>query len=85
MATLAVSREYGADAGAAAITGDPASLAAALARLEARQRVTPSQDLRERADVVARNVGPVDPGGLLRTHPPTQTRIERLRDAAAAA
>lgn len=68
---LSRTREYDADAGAVALTGDPESLMQALAHLEQRQGrwleqlLLPGQRL-------------PDPS-LLRSHPPTQARIERLK------
>ncbi|WP_372696105.1 zinc metalloprotease HtpX [Immundisolibacter sp.] len=68
---LSRTREYDADAGAAALTGDPEGLMHALAHLEQRQGrwlehlLLPGRRL-------------PDPS-LLRSHPPTQARIERLR------
>ena len=68
---LSRAREYEADAGAARLTGDPRGLASALAKLE---RV--NAGLFERVFFPGgRGRGPV----LLRTHPLTEDRIERLR------
>lgn len=68
---LSRSREYDADVEAARLTGDPEGLAAALHRLErAEGRIW------ERI-LVPRRRGP-DPL-LLRTHPPTEERVRRLR------
>lgn len=79
---VATGREYAADAGAAALTGDPAALASALATLDAEAYLAPSRDLRERSDVVALNVVPAGDRGVLSTHPPTSKRIERLQTLA---
>ena len=74
---LSRTREYDADLGAAALTGDPGGLATALVKLEQAQG-----RLWE---------GLVLPGGrlpdpsLMRTHPPTAERIARLRELAPAA
>jgi heat shock protein HtpX len=76
-------REYAADRGAAAITGDPAALAGALRTIEDAD--PPGEDLRESAGMAALWVVPgfdddgIDVRSLLRTHPPTGERIERLR------
>jgi len=74
------SREYAADASAAALTGDPDALADALARLEHGAERLPY----ERAPATAHLfiVNPLRGGGLLSlfsTHPPTEERIRRLR------
>lgn len=67
-------RELEADLGAVELTGDPAGLASALARLERRQRSLLERLLGVPADVVP---------PWLRTHPTTDVRIRRLRDLAA--
>jgi heat shock protein HtpX len=67
---LSRTREFDADLGAAQLTGDPASLASALARLDRRvgriweEIVLPGRRIPEPS--------------LLRTHPPTGERIARL-------
>lgn len=68
---LSRSREYDADLEAARLTGDPAGLASALAELERREG-----RIWERIVVPHRRTP--DPV-LLRTHPPTEERIRRLR------
>jgi heat shock protein HtpX len=78
--TVGRGREFAADRGAAAVTGDPAALAAALERLEGDPR--PERDAR--LAFAAANVVPLyDPSGLLartmRTHPDTGDRVRRLR------
>ncbi|WP_043739451.1 zinc metalloprotease HtpX [Thioalkalivibrio nitratireducens] len=67
---LARSREYQADLGAVALTGDPKGLALALARLEQAQGA-----LWEQVLLPGRRVP--EPSWL-RTHPPTEQRIARL-------
>lgn len=68
---LSRARELDADLDAAGLTGDPAGLAAALAKLERRQRgvweqiLMPGHQLPEPS--------------LLRSHPPTEERIARLQ------
>lgn len=68
---LSRTREYEADAGAVALTGDPEGLMRALAHLEQRQGRWLEQLL-----MPGRRLP--DPS-LLRSHPPTQARIERLQ------
>lgn len=87
VAVLSVGRERAADAAAAEITGDPAALASALARLSGTE--PPQEDFRDRAALSVLNVLPtVDPtdrrsSWLFRTHPPTEERIAALRERAA--
>ena len=76
-------REYAADRGAAVITGDPAALASALASIDSSMQATPSEDLREQAEMNAFFIIPIDKGFIGRiasTHPSTERRIEKLRD-----
>jgi heat shock protein HtpX len=91
--TLSQYREFAADRGAAAITGDPASLASALRTLDEGLAAVPDRDLRRYdGGVEALYVVPIDApafdgddDGLFSrdvfpaTHPPTADRIERLR------
>ena len=77
------SREFGADASGAALSGHPENLAAALARLEASQQVRPY----EFAGPATAHLFIVNPlhgaaatfMNLLSTHPPTAERIRRLQ------
>jgi len=73
---LSRTREYDADRGAVDLTGDPAGLASALVKLE---RYTAAL-LRQ---VIAPGHGVPQPS-ILRTHPPTRERIERLEAMAEA-
>jgi heat shock protein HtpX len=76
-------REYSADRGGAAITGKPGALASALASIDREMDATPSEDLREQAEMNAFFIIPIDKGFIGRiasTHPPTEKRIEKLRD-----
>jgi heat shock protein HtpX len=76
-------REYAADRGAAVITGDPAALASALESIDSDMQATPSEDLREQAEMNAFFIIPIDKGFIGRiasTHPSTEKRIEKLRD-----
>jgi heat shock protein HtpX len=71
---LSRNREYEADRGAAEISGDPLALASALHKMEG-----PQQRLLEQILLP----GPRIPEpSLLRTHPPTEERIRRLRHLA---
>jgi heat shock protein HtpX len=67
---LSRSREYDADLDAVALTGDPGGLASALAKLERLQG-------RYWEEILLPGRRMPEPS-LLRTHPPTQGRIERL-------
>src|SRR5262245_39671884 len=81
LGSLALSRyrEFAADAGAVALTGNPAALATALMAVSDGVHKLPSRDLRE---VVARDpfhLLPVgDSRGLLASHPSLEARIARL-------
>jgi heat shock protein HtpX len=94
-AVVARAREYGADNGAVALTGDPAALASALETLDSTLGRRPSTDLRESSAAAFSIVPPpweehpffdrtrrLIYRGLLGTHPPTEARIERLRAVA---
>ena len=75
-------REYAADRGAAAITGNPAALASALGKIAGEVDRIPDRDLREEAEMNAFFIIPLKSGvvgRLFSTHPPTEERIERLR------
>ncbi|CCQ37517.1 HtpX-like protease [Natronomonas moolapensis 8.8.11] len=76
-------REYSADRGAAMITGNPSALATALSKISGRMDQVPEEDLREQADMNAFFIIPIRKGFIGRiasTHPPTERRIEKLRD-----
>ncbi|ESP87143.1 heat shock protein HtpX [Candidatus Halobonum tyrrellensis G22] len=75
-------REYAADRGAVAITGEPAALATALAAIDGRMERVPDDDLREHEGTSALMFCGVEAGKLTRwfgTHPAVDERIERLR------
>ena len=75
-------REYSADRGAATITGKPGALASALLTIDGRMDSVPKEDLRETAEMNAFFVIPIRSGFIGRvfsTHPPTEKRVERLR------
>jgi heat shock protein HtpX len=74
---LSRAREYEADLDAAGLTGDPAGLASALAKLERFQRGVWEQ-------ILMPGYRLPEPS-LLRSHPPTEQRIARLRKLQGAA
>jgi heat shock protein HtpX len=79
--TLALSRyrEFAADAGAVALTGNPAALASALMKVSDGVHALPSRDLREVAARDPFHLLPVGRAhGLLATHPSLKARIARL-------
>lgn len=79
-------REFAADHGGAAISGDPEALASALRKIEAYARGTPmhTADMHpETAQMMI--VNPLSGGdlaGLFRTHPATEQRVARLLEMA---
>jgi len=76
-------REFAADRGGAAITGRPSALASALMKISGEMDEVPSEDAREQAEMNAFFIIPIKQGfvgSLFRTHPKTETRIERLRE-----
>jgi heat shock protein HtpX len=79
-------REYGADAGGAAISGDPEALASALAKLERGARHVPNEAAEANpATAHLFIVNPLSGRGadnLFSTHPSTANRVARLRELA---
>jgi heat shock protein HtpX len=80
------SREYGADASGAALTGDPDALADALLKLQSGVEHLPY----DRAPATAHLfiVNPLSGGGLMSlfsTHPPIEERVRKLREMRSAA
>jgi heat shock protein HtpX len=76
-------REYSADRGAASITGNPAALASALMSISGRMDKVPQEDLRDQAEMNAFFIIPIRSGfigKIASTHPPTEKRIEKLRE-----
>jgi heat shock protein HtpX len=73
---LSRTREFDADRGAAELTGDPGGLASALLKLERRTG-------RFWEDIFLPGRRIPEPS-LLRTHPPTEDRVARLREIAEA-
>ena len=80
------SREYGADARGAAITGDPLALASALAKLERGARYFPNNDAE--ANPATAHLFIVNPlsgrraDNLFSTHPSTANRVRKLEELA---
>jgi heat shock protein HtpX len=76
------SREYGADEGGAAISGDPRALADALAKIERYAKGLPLEAAEAHpATAQMMIINPLHGGGiasLFSTHPPTEERIHRL-------
>ncbi|MDD5687270.1 MAG: zinc metalloprotease HtpX [Elusimicrobia bacterium] len=73
------SREYGADEGAAKLTGKPLFLASALKKLESYSKQIPSKIEPSTAHMFI--VNPLHGGSFLKlfsTHPPIQERVKRL-------
>jgi heat shock protein HtpX len=81
LGSLALSRyrEFAADAGAVALTGNPAALASALMKVSDGVHAVPSRDLRAVAARDPFHLLPVGrTGRLLATHPSLKARIARL-------
>ncbi len=77
------SREYGADAGGAAIAGNPLGLSKALEKLQMASQRIPMEANGATAHMFI--VNPLSGGSLLRlfsTHPPIEERIARLEELA---
>jgi heat shock protein HtpX len=77
------SREYGADAGGARVTGDPLALASALKKLHLGAQHIPLEASQATANATAHMfiVNPLTAGGmaaLFSTHPPMEERVRRL-------
>jgi heat shock protein HtpX len=76
-------REFAADRGAAIMTGAPAQLASALAKISGSMARIPTQDLRAAEGMNAFFIMPAVSRGfslssIVATHPPAEKRIERL-------
>jgi heat shock protein HtpX len=86
VAVLSREREFAADRGAAHLTGSPGDLAVALKTLDG-ERARPNADKRTWArsasalDILPREAAVADDGPF-RTHPHTETRIQRLEQMA---
>lgn len=83
VAFLSRGREFAADSGAAKLTGSPSALASALQTLD-NTRTRPSEDKRDfRRTAGALDILPTENDHLIdgpfRTHPSTETRVDRLK------
>src|SRR5690348_2577103 len=83
MLALSRYREFGADRGAAIITGRPSALASALMKLSGAMQRVPDQDLRQVGRMNAFFIVPTSVkqsvATLFATHPPMEARIARLQ------
>jgi heat shock protein HtpX len=83
MLALSRYREFGADRGAAIITGRPSALASALMKLSGAMQRVPDQDLRAAGRMNAFFIVPTSVkksvSTLFMTHPPMEARIARLQ------
>ena len=76
-------REFAADRGGAAITGNPSALASALLTIDGSMDKVPEEDLRDQDEMNAFFIIPLRSGvvgRLFSTHPPTEKRVEELRN-----
>ena len=83
MMALSRYREFGADRGAAIVTGRPSALSSALVKISGAMQTVPQNDLREAERLNAFFIVPASVKGSLQnifaTHPPMEKRIERLQ------
>jgi heat shock protein HtpX len=83
MLALSRYREFGADRGAALITGRPSALSSALVKISDQMQRVPTQDLRAANDLNAFFIIPASAKSAIQTifatHPPIEKRIERLQ------
>ncbi len=83
MMALSRYREFGADRGAAIVTGRPSALSSALVKISGAMETVPKHDLREAQGMNAFFIVPASVKGsiksLFATHPPMEKRIERLQ------
>jgi heat shock protein HtpX len=83
MLALSRYREFGADRGAALITGRPSALASALMKLNGAMQRVPDQDLRAAERMNAFFIVPTSVKSsihtLFMTHPPMEKRVEALQ------
>jgi len=88
--TISRTREYGADAGGAEISGDPDALVDALAKIDAYAKGIPMETVERHPETAQMMIlNPLSGGHGLRslfsTHPSTEDRIARLRAMARSA
>ena len=76
-------REYGADAGAASITGQPLALASALAKIAGPAASRPTYAEQSNPAVAQLYIVPTGVSELFSTHPATDSRIAALEEMAA--
>jgi heat shock protein HtpX len=75
-------REYGADAGAAEISGNPMALASALAKIAGPAKAMPPRAALANPSAAQLYIVPVGVSDLFSTHPATEKRIAALQDMA---
>lgn len=83
MRILSKYREYAADRGAVAITGQPAALASALRTIKTDVEETAQEDLREVSSTNAVNFYEFETdmmSKLMKSHPETEKRIEKIQE-----
>jgi heat shock protein HtpX len=75
-------REYGADAGGAAISGNPRALASALAKIASQAERIPNPVAQRNPAAAQLYIVPTHVSELFSTHPATDKRIAALEDMA---
>jgi heat shock protein HtpX len=82
-AAISRSREFDADAGGAAIAGNPQGLVSALRKIDAASRAVPLDANPATAHMfIIKPFGGAGLAGLFSTHPPTEARIQALLNRA---
>ncbi|HEX7742868.1 MAG TPA: zinc metalloprotease HtpX [Sphingobium sp.] len=77
-------REYGADAAGAQISGDPRALASALAKISGKAEMIPNPVAQRNPAAAQLYIVPVHVSELFSTHPATEKRIAALEEMAGA-
>jgi heat shock protein HtpX len=78
-AAISRSREFGADAGGAAMAGRPTGLVSALRKIESASRMVPLDANPATAHMfIIKPFSMAGIGSLFSTHPPTEQRIQAL-------